>query len=98
MKANATEFAVLKSAIDTFGEDNQINMLFEECAELTDALCKFRRGRCTEENVITEIADVLIMAEQMAIIFGEDAVEKEKRRKLNRLQERIENYGLQERI
>lgn len=90
MKTNATEFAVLKSAIETFGEDSQINMLFEECAELIDALCKYRRGRCTEENVITEIADVLIMAEQMSIIFGEDAVEREKRRKLNRLQQRIE--------
>lgn len=95
MKTNATEFAVLKSAIETFGVGSQINMLIEECAELTDALCKFRRGRCTEEDVITEIADVLIMAEQMAIIFGEDAVEREKRRKLNRLQERIEKYGLQ---
>lgn len=90
MKTNATEFAVLNSAIDTFGVPNQINMLFEESAELIDALCKYRRGRCTAENVVTEIADVLIMAEQMAIIFGEDAVEKEKKRKLNRLQVRID--------
>lgn len=90
MRTPATEFATEIAALRTFGDASQIQMAIEECAELIDALCKFRRARCTREDVITEIADVLIMAEQMALAFGEADVEAEKKRKLTRLQERID--------
>lgn len=45
-------------------------MVSEECAELINALCKYKRGRVTDSDVITEIADVMIMCEQMAYYFG----------------------------
>ena len=35
---------VLKEAIQTFGDDHQIDLWFEESAELTKELCKTRRG------------------------------------------------------
>ena len=57
-----------------YGEE-QINILIEEMAELTQALCKYKRmqsdnkPRATEtdilENIIEEIADVEIMLEQI---------------------------------
>ena len=40
-------------------------------------------------DIITEIADVMIMMKQMAIIFGEKAVNDEISRKLERLEERM---------
>ena len=83
---------IYATAILEFGADQQINMAIEECAELTDALCKHRRGRNTDEDVITEIADVMIMAEQMAFLFGPEEVQAEKERKLKRLLERVRNF------
>ena len=57
-----------------YGEE-QINILIEEMAELTQALCKYKRmqsknkPRATEtdilESIIEEIADVEIMLEQI---------------------------------
>lgn len=81
--------AIYEHALEKWGSSPQILMTFEECSELMNALCKYNRGRCEESDVITEIADVMIMAEQMAVVFGIDAVRKEKDRKLERLKERL---------
>lgn len=80
---------ICKKAITQFGVPSQINMCIEECSELIVALQHFRRGKCEEKDVITEIADVQIMCQQMAIIFGEGGVFIEKQRKIERLKERI---------
>jgi len=63
-----------------------------EVGELLSALNKYKRGRATKEDVITEIADVQIMCEQLAFVFGEEEVEHEHERKLIRLQQRIDNH------
>lgn len=67
----------------------QAMMVMEECSELINAMCKYDRGRIHQADIITEIADVMIMCEQMASFFGEDNVEAEKDRKLRRLKERL---------
>ena len=82
-----TTHEILSDALTTFGAEHQRIMCIEECAELIDALAKYDRGRC--KDVITELADVSIMVEQMAILFGKEEFEAEKERKLKRLQERI---------
>lgn len=41
---------------------------------------KFRRGRVNEDDIITEIADVMIMCEQMAAYFGKDKSSFRKRK------------------
>lgn len=82
---------VCKQAIVKFGPQSQIDMCIEECSELINALEKYRRGRNTKEDVITEIADVQIMCEQMQELFGNIAVAVERDRKIRRLIERIEN-------
>lgn len=79
----------LSDALSTFGAEHQRIMCMEECAELIDALAKYDRGRAGAKDVITELADVNIMVEQMAIFFGKEEFEKEKERKLKRLQEKI---------
>jgi len=79
-------------AIDTWGQMPQINMVNEECGELITSLARYLRGRDTADDVITEIADVSIMMEQMAVLFGKEQFEKEKKRKLQRLKERLEKH------
>jgi len=79
-----------KKAITKLGIDAQSTMLFEECGELITALAQFKRGRTSRHDVITELADVSIMVEQLALLNGYDDFEKEKNRKLDRLKERIE--------
>ena len=91
MKEIEKEELYLK-AIDTWGQMPQINMVNEECGELITSLARYLRGRDTADDVITEIADVSIMMEQMAVLFGKEQFEKEKERKLQRLKERLEKH------
>ena len=69
-------------------------MAIEECAELIDALMKYRRGRNSINDVVTEIADVQIMCSQLEIIFGGSSkiIEMERARKMDRLRGRIEKF------
>lgn len=82
---------IYRAALDTFGAESQINMLFEEIGELMSAICKHSRGRDKVAHVAEEIADVRIMLDQMANLFDCEAeVERQKRYKLKRLEQRIE--------
>jgi hypothetical protein len=75
-----------KSVLETWGLQGQIYMVIEESSELINALCKLKRGRVDLSEVITELADVQIMIEQMLVAFNcEEDFEKEKAFKLNRL-------------
>lgn len=84
------EQAICEDALDTFGIEHQVDKCIEECAELINALEKYRRGRALPPEVVTEIADVLITCAQMSIVFGRVAVVHEEARKLKRLEKRIE--------
>jgi NTP pyrophosphatase (non-canonical NTP hydrolase) len=90
------EKAVFISALEKFGNDNQIFQLFEEMGELTVAINGYRRGRCTLEDVKEEIADVEIMLEQMKIIFNatEEDIEEHKQYKTTRLKERVHGKSI----
>ena len=80
-------FKLYKEAVDKWGEESQINMLNEECGELIAAVAQFRRGRTSHHDVMTELADVFIMVEQIASMMGYDDFEKELDRKLLKLKE-----------
>ena len=70
-------------------------MLMEETSELVNAICKLRRGRVELPDVVTELADVSIMVEQMILAFDvESAFVEEKARKIERLKERLKKYGV----
>lgn len=85
------------AALNRYGAQAQIMMLFEEMAELQDVLCKFLRGRVdgdTLANIAEEIADVGIMLDQMAIEFKvEVTVAGQRDYKVDRLRNRIEHVG-----
>ena len=81
---------IYENAIKTWGEDAQINMVYEECGELITALAQFKRGRTSHHDVMTELADVSIIVEQIATMMHYGEFEKERDRKLNRLKERLE--------
>lgn len=79
--------SVLEEAIKTYGVESQVNMAIEECAELINALEKYRRGRIGGLAVITEIADVQIMCAQLEMIFGSAEIERDF--KIRRLRDRM---------
>ena len=83
------EKSLYDKAIKKWGVDSQVYMAYEEMGELLSALNKLLRKRVTVDDVITEIADVQIMTEQLALIFGQDKVSVEKEIKLKRLEERL---------
>ena len=93
------EVRILEDAIAKFDKEAQIDMMIEEMAELAKALLKWRRaamidGDNTEEKynaVLEEMADVQIMLNQMALIFG-DSTEYEIA-KLERLEKRLAGDG-----
>ena len=83
------EYEVYSQALNKWGAESQTMMLFEEMAELQNAICKYSRKRNNINDVATEIADVQIMAEQMSILFGKEIVDSEKKRKFERLKNRL---------
>lgn len=93
------EGAILEAAIETWGERAQIGMAIEEMSELTKALCKYLRFQngdpdCDAEAllrcaVLEEMADVGIMLNQMAMIFGDPTEREIYKYKLEWLEQRI---------
>ncbi|MDE6469350.1 MAG: hypothetical protein K2L28_10715 [Muribaculaceae bacterium] len=79
----------IRLAIKTYGKEAQTQMLFEEMAELQNALCKLARNRGTVDQVCEEIADVMIMCLQMAHIYGTKCVEQWANLKMIRLKDRL---------
>lgn len=85
-----------RAALEVFGDSRQIEKTFEEIGEFMEALIKCKYGRDKMPHLAEEIADVHIMLDQMAVLFGCVAeVERMKRYKLRRLEQRIEeaNHG-----
>ena len=77
-----------KKAIDLWGVEAQRNMAFEEIGELNTVLARDRRGRATKEDILSELADVTIMCEQMGYILGFENYEKAVNDKLIRLRDK----------
>lgn len=84
-----------KQAIETYGVRAQKLMAIEEMSELTKEICKDFRGKLNRENLIEEMADVLIMLDQMLILYkisGEE-VGLVRVKKVERLKERLEKQN-----
>lgn len=80
-----------KQAIDLYGEKAQKLMAIEEMSELTKEICKDFRGKLNREHLIEEMADVLIMLDQMLLLYkisGEE-VGLMRIKKVERLKERM---------
>lgn len=84
------EKQIFKSALNNYGMQNQMLKTYEECSELINALSKYQQFRATTQEVMTELADVSIMIDQMALKLGYDDFLAERARKVERLKNRIE--------
>jgi NTP pyrophosphatase (non-canonical NTP hydrolase) len=86
---------ILQGAINTFGIDSQLDMAIEEMSELTKEICKFKRNeKCSRyeslDALAEEMADVIIMIEQLKIIFSNNfTVDVWVNRKMKRLEQLV---------
>lgn len=62
--------AVYKRALIKWGEANQSVVAIEELSECQKEICKQLRGTGNMEHMAEEIADSIIMLEQLQMIFG----------------------------
>ena len=80
---------ICENVIKKKGIAHQVHKCIEEMGELASALMQFDDGRKTMAGVREEIADVMITALQMAIVFGFTPTKEEIAYKLERLQRRL---------
>lgn len=84
-----------KQAIETYGERAQKLMAIEEMSELTKEICKDFRGKLNREHLVEEMADVLIMLDQLLLMYkvSEEEIVSMCTRKMKRLKERLEKQN-----
>lgn len=89
----------LVHAINHFGVEGKINKAMEEMGELITELSRRNLARYDKDRVAEEIADALIMLEQLRIIFGASKVDGYVAGKLERLEKTINgDWRRQERM
>lgn len=87
-----TERQIYKQAIEKWGSDAQILMVFEEMSELQKELCKNWRGKDNAEQIAEEIADVEIVLAQLKMIYGISGIVRQfHEEKLMRLEQRLKD-------
>ena len=86
-------FDYCQEALDHYGRTLQADKCIEECRELDDALIVWKRGGYMAHDcpgVLDEIADVIIMVEQMRQAFGAYEVDERIAFKIERQRQRME--------
>lgn len=81
------------AAIETWGEDLQVQKAIEEANELGAELSRHQLGEPNKAAICEEIADVEIMLEQLRLVFGDEPVDSWKQAKLSGLHYRLEVAG-----
>lgn len=85
-----------REIIEKCGEINQLTIAVEEMSELTKEICKYKRDPNKVKHydfIMEELADVLVIAKQIQIIFGIPDIELDvmMNYKVDRTLERIKN-------
>lgn len=96
MRFTEEQNEIMLKALKKYGVDKQDDVAIEEMSELTKAIIKNRRYKTfvTLESLYEEVADVLIMLEQIMMSLDKDRVQNYINMKLERLNERLgENNG-----
>ena len=88
-----------KMAVDYYGKELQINQAFEKMGGLLVTISQWRRGRSSKADVMSGIADVIIMCDQLCYIVDgteegvnicSDIIDQKLKRQEKRLEEYIE--------
>lgn len=61
---------IIKKSIRHYGKGLIATIAMEECAELIQAISKYKCGKPDRDNMAEEIADVLISIENMKYVAG----------------------------
>jgi len=64
-----TDEEIFHGIIKKYGNEHQIGIFTEECAEAIFAISKHRRGLAGTNSVVEELADLTIMIEQLKLIY-----------------------------
>lgn len=81
-----TDTELYRKALATWGPEAQLNMVVEECAELINAVQKWRRYRIDYVDVLQEGVDVELMVEQLKLMLDAPTLwENVRKDKLERL-------------
>lgn len=90
------EKELLKNCVKAWGVNSQLDMMVEECAELIQAINKYKRKQTFESiaNIEEELVDVHIMLQQTAIIFliPDKKLSDIRNKKLKRVSELLNNH------
>jgi len=82
-----TDKELMQMALKEWGSETQLDMVIEECAELIDAIQKWRRRRVDSLKVLEEAVDVELCLGQLKLMLDAPALfENVKRDKLERLE------------
>lgn len=87
---------IIADIIQHYGKNNQSTVCMEECAELIQAISKAKRGKIDRDNMIEEIADVLICIEMLKQMYmiSDEKINKWIEKKQAREAERISKHKL----
>jgi len=80
---------ILEAVISKWGIEAQVGMLYEEMGELMTALNQYSRDRVGISHVQEEVADCLMMLQQMRSIYGRKDIDEWIRIKTKRLEGRL---------
>lgn len=86
---------IIEKSIKHYGEEIQSTVCMEECAELIQVISKAKRGKLDTDNMIEEIADVLICIEMLKQIYNisdysiENWIDRKQERILRRMEDRV---------
>lgn len=69
-----SEQQVLRRAFERWGDQKQIGMAMEECAETITALNHFERGRVSINKVVEEFADAFVCVSQVLHTKGDKSL------------------------
>lgn len=84
---------LIEQAVKTFNHNSQISKAIEELSELITVLARREQiGRTSTEAIIDEICDAFIMVNQLALIYGTEAVQKRLTKKFAKLNGYLETY------
>lgn len=63
---------LIQRSLNVYGTQSQFRQFHEEVGELMVAISHYQRGRCSLDDVIVEISDVLQMIEAIKAVFKVD--------------------------